>query len=385
MPPPLRAKWGRMHTALEEMGEGFDIWAGWYEAILAGERNGRYLFGLPTERALRLNVDIALIDEKLWKDPAKVNAEIRRLVEVARGEAAKEEEGETDIPTIPAQALGPKFGAVEERLELIEAGNEDERPDKRGQTLLDELRDTFDDLASAMSPHDGVPNDHPKLRKLLTRYGAVIHLDNPNPDLIFTWGLRLEEALRAAKREIATRDQPELEDEAKSALESLVRLNAIFVATSESGKELLDAAERYAYSRAGDDQFRKAAEPVVKKMDIDAIATEKAIDIIKGAVEDINTGTHPHRQGLVAKNTVGNAVSYLGNAAVQGVVGNATFEIIKVGGGAAFVAASTDITVKAVQFFVANAPELAALVQASPESLGWVTHLIRWIRMRLKL
>lgn len=72
---------------MRRLGKDFEVWVEWYAGILAGETNGRYLFGLPTERALRLNVDIALIDEEFWKDPAKANAEIRRLVKVARGEA----------------------------------------------------------------------------------------------------------------------------------------------------------------------------------------------------------------------------------------------------------------------------------------------------------
>lgn len=72
---------------LRNLSGDFRVWTEWYAGILEGEKNGTYLFGLPTERALRLNIDFALIDDALWKgDPAALHAEMRRLVEVARGE-----------------------------------------------------------------------------------------------------------------------------------------------------------------------------------------------------------------------------------------------------------------------------------------------------------
>lgn len=88
-PKVFRDELAQAVPRLRDLPGDFAVWLEWYDGIQQGERNGRYLFGLPTERALRLNVEIALIDEKFWKDPAKANAEIRRLVEVARGETTR--------------------------------------------------------------------------------------------------------------------------------------------------------------------------------------------------------------------------------------------------------------------------------------------------------
>ena len=85
MPPAFRPELARFNQWIRAMPDDFAIWAEWYEGVLDGARNGTYLFGLPTEAALRLNVDIALIDEALWNGPpAALHAEMRRLVEAAR-------------------------------------------------------------------------------------------------------------------------------------------------------------------------------------------------------------------------------------------------------------------------------------------------------------
>ena len=75
----------------------WDVWAQWYgggehngesfPGVMQGARDGKYLFGLPTARALKLSHDVALIDDALWKgDPAALNAEFKRLVDEARAE-----------------------------------------------------------------------------------------------------------------------------------------------------------------------------------------------------------------------------------------------------------------------------------------------------------
>jgi hypothetical protein len=393
LPAELHSSWRRMRQLLEKHPDDFAVWVEWYQGILDGEQNGRYLFGLPTARALRLNVDIALIDEELWKDPTKANAEIRRLVEVARGEVAiasgpepssePEAYGNELPPDIPAQEAGPRFGTLDQKLDLIETAPPEDAPLlPRSRTLLEEMREVVSEFQAAMNVREN-PNDHPRLRKLMGRFEALIAHENPDPDVVFALGLRLEEALRAAERDVAARNEPELEDDPKAALESLVRLNAIFVATTESGRELLDAAERYAYSRANDARFKNAAEPVAERLIQNDVATEKAVETILAAIAGINTGTHPHRQGLVAKTTVTNAISYLGHAAIQGVTGNAVYDAAKAIATTGVGLGALDVSAKAITFFLQYAPELAALAQAADEALRWVPFLIEWLKARL--
>ncbi len=99
--------------------EHFRIWIEWYEFVQAGERNGRYLFGLPTERALRLNVDFALIDDSLWEgEPADLHAEMRRLIDVARQTGANysvDSKREPDPPQKTEKQVKPPRGKKMQR------------------------------------------------------------------------------------------------------------------------------------------------------------------------------------------------------------------------------------------------------------------------------
>ena len=120
-PIELFAVWAAMRDRLMSLDDDFAVWAEWYQGILHGEKNGRYLFGLPTERALRLNVDIALIPEEFWQSPARANAEIRRLVEVARGEGVAQ--------VAEPEAVSPgSAGAIPPGLEDIYDDPEPKKP-----------------------------------------------------------------------------------------------------------------------------------------------------------------------------------------------------------------------------------------------------------------
>jgi len=101
-PKAFREELARFIPSMRNLPGDFLVWVEWYDGIVRGSRNGRYLFGLPTGdmfdpavgpaegTALRLNLDIAMIDNALWKgDPAELHAEIRRLVKVARGETTQ--------------------------------------------------------------------------------------------------------------------------------------------------------------------------------------------------------------------------------------------------------------------------------------------------------
>lgn len=91
--------WSRFARELRDAGDEFDIWADWYGG---GRRNGKAfpgvlqgtkprgpsLFGLPRQKALKAWHDIALIPDEFWEEPARVNAEMKRIVAAAREESS---------------------------------------------------------------------------------------------------------------------------------------------------------------------------------------------------------------------------------------------------------------------------------------------------------
>lgn len=88
-PPLFLKEWDEFSKILREAGDDWDIWVEWFDGVYQGVQDKVYLFGLSTERALKLWQDVALIDDDTWRaGPAVLNAEFKRLVAVAKKEVA---------------------------------------------------------------------------------------------------------------------------------------------------------------------------------------------------------------------------------------------------------------------------------------------------------
>ncbi len=68
-PEELQQDWQKFRAELITQGDHWDLWAQWYDGVLAGEKNRRYLFGLHTTRAFRLIYDLVTLPETLWNGP----------------------------------------------------------------------------------------------------------------------------------------------------------------------------------------------------------------------------------------------------------------------------------------------------------------------------
>lgn len=109
MPAAHREQWLRLNAQLITMGDDFEIWAEWYEGILAGEIGGRYIFGLPTAKAFEVQVKMPLIDVSYWPAPEKANAAIKQIVREARkSESAHSAEGQNASEAKPAPSESGK-------------------------------------------------------------------------------------------------------------------------------------------------------------------------------------------------------------------------------------------------------------------------------------
>ncbi len=82
----LVKEWQELKKNLLSLNQDWDVWIGWYEAILVG----RNWAGLPDEAVERLAINIADQTDEWWQqEPALVNADIKKWVDVARAEFSK--------------------------------------------------------------------------------------------------------------------------------------------------------------------------------------------------------------------------------------------------------------------------------------------------------
>jgi hypothetical protein len=153
MPLDLRNIWDPFRVRLRDMPGDFAIWEEWYEGVLAGEQAGRYLFDLPTKRAFRLMIDVALIDDALWKgNPAALNAEFRNLVEKARGEQEL-----TDRPDLTSILQTEPYGATfsassDEHLQMDARGTSDDLEAWQNTRTRQLFKDTLRKLEVLQEP-----------------------------------------------------------------------------------------------------------------------------------------------------------------------------------------------------------------------------------------
>jgi hypothetical protein len=214
---------------------------------------------------------------------------------------------------------------------------------------------------------------------------AQIELDEPSIDIIFALGLRLENAEFAAKRAIADRLEPELEDGQLEALSSVLQIHAVFMVSEPEGIELLAAAERYSHKIEDDERFKSRAERVVSDIEhMQGFATDRLIELLQGVLKEMMQGEHPARTGTVGRNTIQRALVELAKMAISGAVAATVGQIfIHSAAGQIAIADGASFMDKAVVFFLQNADNLRALAAVSQEGFGFLNPLIDWLKARV--
>lgn len=372
-----REYWERLKAALPK-DENWRVWIDWYEDRLKGVAYGEakeFIF--------------ATVPEAEWKKgQAAANKWIAdRLGELEGTQAeAPEEIASPKVLDLPPPALpepgpGPRIVVRDERLDLAPHREPLKPPlGKRPKILLDELRDAVRDFANSFDP---TSNAHGQIRKILERYRAQIELDDPDIDLIFALGLRLENTMLAVEREIKNGWEPELENSQREALSSALRLHAVLIASDPDGADLLAAADRYPYRREDDELFKESAEPIAEWIGkTQDFATERLSELVEKLLGEINKGEHPNRVGLVTRNTMQRTLVELVKAASLGVggaiLGHTEF-------GQAFVVHGATFADKAIAFLLNNEKALRVLAMTASEGFGFLVPVIEWLKMKLKI
>jgi len=371
-PPWAFTDWAQFQAALPD-GEDWDVWFYWYNERLNG--GGRS----EAEEML-----FATVPQELWGNPPAANRWIKERLPKRQTPSSEIASG-PEQPQLPAPGPGPRMVVVDEQIDVDEHRPQGAPPQsKRCAALLAELREAVRDFADSF---DSRANAHRQLRNVLERYRAQIDLDDPDIDVAFALGLRLENAARAAGRNIRDGHEATLEDGQQEALASVLDLHAVFMASEPEGAELLQAAERYAYRGEEDEKFKQAAEPVAESLEsAPDLATLRAIDIVKGALEEMNRGETPARAGVIGRNTLQRALLTLGQAAISGAVSALAGQIvIRLPEGQFLITHGATFAHKAIGYLLNNDDQLRALAGVAGEGFAFLGRLIDWLRAKLHI
>jgi hypothetical protein len=278
------------------------VWLRWYDRMLSGR-------AVSSEEEM-LYADEALDD--LWEKPdgyLQVSAWLaEKLKELDAANAIIDGKGKG-----PGKQLSPtedgKIGHAS-AAELDNEGNNLKRINQLRPLALQCAQDLKTRLAN---------NQFPELISATDQYLVALTGTDNIVDWGTVWGLGLilESSAKAAQREIADRLLPELEDPAKSALDSLLRLHGPLVLSTKDGNDLFEEEKKYRLPAEQLAQIYEEIEELVRRLrDAPNILREDAKATFELMASVPLDDSKPERSVTYVASTTKNALIVLAAGAV---------------------------------------------------------------------
>ncbi|MDP2149594.1 MAG: hypothetical protein Q8K13_08150 [Parvibaculum sp.] len=359
IPDEVHAAWDRFKTLLLRTKEDWDVWTMWYEAALRGES-----FGAESEIAR------ATLSDAVWaKGPKSANKELKQLLDFS-----------DESPNIPEQSPGLSFTVQPDgRIGLERSGLASDSELEDIAHFREEITNALDDLISKLEGS----NSHVWICGLANRYKETIATKLLSIDQVYANGIRLENARFGLERDISSGEYPELQPEACEALDSVLTLNGLMIASTARGQQLLDRARAYALSDAATTAYKAIAKKFARKVGKSAnLFSEEVQYAIEQANEQIGQGTHPQRSTNVAYTANSNLLAKLASVAVIVISPSVASGVSASLPGLALSEATMMIANTAWTFFFSNISLLRELCAVSGSDLSWLRAFLSLIERR---
>jgi len=300
----------------------------------------------------------------------------RRMVDIPRRIRAY------GAPTIPPAMPGPQFAVVDgRRIDLVEPHGSDDVQEIGD--LLPQLSEALGDLVNAA--HGS--NHHAILADLGSRYRAVIpRAGGPiSIDACFSWGIRLSRAYRKT-RQLAEADGADTPVAIGEAVESVLALHGLIIASTERGRNLTALAARERATGRHGPQFRDAARRVATLVhEYSTLATPRARDELMFATAPNGAGEDHAAATAHASWTVFNFIRTIARVAVVSapvVVAGAVAQevVIHSAPGSAASEHLTSLVNLVWDFFLSERQAFTALALAGGVEFQWILYLVDWMR-----
>jgi hypothetical protein len=222
------------------------------------------------------------------------------------------------IPAIPKPGPGPRFQVSDEG-PIERAPTSDIDEDGNNVRTINQLKPLVLRCASELRVRLS-RNEFPELLATVEQYGTAL---NPGSGGAVEWGevwglgVMLQNAVSSAERQIAQRLLPPLEDPAKTALDSLLRMHGPLILATSEGAELSAKAQAFEMTREQQADLRAASEQVAEQLRTHPeVITPRAAASIAGAAGSVGEGVHPERGSVYGLATMKNvSIVLIGGAA----------------------------------------------------------------------
>ena len=306
IPQPLFNNWNKLSSALIKLEKDWDVWTNWYQDRLKG--------GVPLIKTFELgdpeNKQPGRITFPGWEyaNAAIVNPKIRELLDLY------------DPPGAPTPQHEPNFEIGEaDEINLGAEKSVNNTDWDRVNELHPILKMLMDNLQAALS---GCENSHPALFQSVKIYSGL--LNKPINELPFSalagLGMAMANAEAANKRDI-NRIAPSLEDNAQTALNSVLDIHGAFIMASAAGRNLVTDAETFARTPQQSKSRSVDIEKLKETLQTADLADDEVVAVIRSAADVDAQGEQPERGTIYANNVVRNITSVVTNGAMASMIG----------------------------------------------------------------
>ena len=197
------------------------------------------------------------------------------------------------LDAIPeSQEPGLQFAPQDGRIDLKPSGVAS--PDDVAEILAmrGAIVEAVDDLLILLAGS----NAYPSIAQVAERYKSAISASGLSVDLLYAYGVRLENSRSRLEAEIKSGDCPAMAVPAGEALDSVIALHGPVVYSTARGKELVERARMFSSDGLSVSDYKPTAQQVAAAIDkAEAAVTELARETIKQASDEIGDGKHPER------------------------------------------------------------------------------------------
>ena len=264
------------------------------------------------------------------------------------------------IANSPTSRIAPAFDFGDDGLLHI-----DSPPDLQDVTnddkVLEELKIVKDNLKQALHG----TNEYVYLLKVVNQYDEVFSDGQISISFLYARGIRLENAIRATRRNIELGECTSFSAVMEENINSLLELHGAYIMSQKEGRARLEDAAAYRQSPQQIETIKATAEKLNDSVAKNTILFgEDVKKEVADAVQDIGKGTHPERSNQVATTVFIALTTSLVVSAFEASIPGSSLTTLVAG------------TIDAIWYFLLNAIPLLKIVVGSVAShASWIASL----------
>ena len=285
-------------------------------------------------------------------------------------------------PTLPRARAGVRFRVSDsDQISIDRAGSSSEGVSQSDLPMYEALLSSVNDFLDSSRG----TNAFQHIRSVACKYREVLVNETLSIDLLYAYGIRLENARSNMEEKIHRDELPDLETKLKEPLDSVLSIHGVSVLSTRRGRHLISLSRQYNQQDSDDNSYKEAAQEFVH-------AVQQAKNLFEAEVREeidpfnseIGLGRFPKRSRHIGRTFNLNLMLAIGSISI------AALDLSLAHSGAfssailSASAISANLAKSTLSFMIQYEDVLKLLAAAAREELSWLPRLLNWIRRKYK-